>query len=129
MKIPKTTIDEPYIEFRFDKKGHISFTKTSNWWGGKDAGFFSTEGYEGNTCLPKDLNDFITAFKLRKIELIKDEIKTLQDKLKILNKQYLLTMKSEGLSKIELIRSFDILQRSVHDKELLENKKHKKVKK
>jgi hypothetical protein len=31
MKIPKTTVENPYIEFRFDKKGKLHLKATSTW--------------------------------------------------------------------------------------------------
>jgi hypothetical protein len=49
MEIPKTTPENPYIEFRFDKKGNIHLKASSNWWGGKKFGFIATGGSEGNT--------------------------------------------------------------------------------
>lgn len=81
MKIPKTTKDEPYIDFRFDKKGKMTLSITSAWWGGIRSGFYATGGIEGNTCLPKDLNKYITFFKKRKIKEIEREIAVLQKKL------------------------------------------------
>ena len=55
MKIPKTTKEEPYIEFRFSKSGKLSFEITSSWWSGINGGFISSDGSSGNSCLPKDL--------------------------------------------------------------------------
>lgn len=81
MKLPKTTKEKPYIEFKFDKKGNINLSATSDWWGGKNSGFRSTDGSEGNTCRPKDFNNYIKAFKLRKIKIIEKEIKYLEDKI------------------------------------------------
>ena len=82
MRIPKTTKENPYIEFRFDKKGKITLSITSDWWGGKNAGFISSDGYEGNTCPPNKLDSYIEAFKKRKIRDIEKQIKVLQNKLK-----------------------------------------------
>lgn len=84
MEIPKTTTENPYIEFRFNKKGEIQLSNTSDWWGGKNHGFVSSDGYEGNTCLPKYLSGYIKAFKARKIKMMKIEIKTLQAKLELI---------------------------------------------
>jgi hypothetical protein len=88
MKIPKTTKDRPYIEFRFDKKGKMKLYATNKWWGGKNSGFFSTDGSEGNTCQPKHLKSYIEAFKKRKIKSIEKEILLLQ-KEKEKMKEYL----------------------------------------
>ena len=85
MKIPTTTIEKPYIEFSFDEKGKMSLKTSSFWWGGKNARFISSTR-EGNTCLPKDLQTYIKAFKLKKIKDIEKEISTLQIKLTNLKK-------------------------------------------
>lgn len=82
MKIPETTPENPFIEFRFDKKGNMTLCTTSSWWGGINDGFISSEGYEGNTCLPKDLDKYLKAYKNRKIKALKKEIEILQIKLK-----------------------------------------------
>jgi len=79
MKIPKTTKDKPYIEFRVDKKGNIKLSISSSWWGGKNGGFSGSGGTEGNTCLPKDLNTYIKAFKASRVKSIKKEIANLQN--------------------------------------------------
>ena len=81
MKIPKTTRNNPYIEFKINRNGKVKLSATSNWWGGKRAGFISSDGYEGNTCLPKDLTDYIDSFKSRKIKNIEKEILSLQTQL------------------------------------------------
>lgn len=52
MKVPQTTLEKPYIEFRFDKKGKINLSASSSWYGGKKSGFFCSDGSEGNTCDP-----------------------------------------------------------------------------
>jgi hypothetical protein len=88
MKIPKTTEDKPYIEFRFDKKGKMKLSATNKWWGGKNSGFHSSDGSEGNTCEPKHLEAYIEAFKKRKINSIEKEIILLQkekEKIKKIN--------------------------------------------
>jgi hypothetical protein len=82
MEIPKTTIENPYIEFKFDKKGNLFLSITNDWWGGKEYSFKSSNGYEGNTCPPEELETYIKAFKSRKIRLIEKEIKVLESKLK-----------------------------------------------
>ena len=84
MKIPLTTDDKPYIEFRIDKKGKIKLSASSSWWGGINAGFVSSDGTEGNTCYPKDLKKSIESFKKRKIIIIEKEIIKLQNKLRVL---------------------------------------------
>ena len=86
MKVPKTTEDKPYIDFRVDKKGKIKLSATNKWWGGKNSGFHSTDGSEGNTCEPKHLKSYIEAFKNRKIKNIKKEILLLQKELKKIKK-------------------------------------------
>ena len=85
MKIPKTSIELPYIEFRFDKKGRLTLFATSDWWGGKNCGFISSDGYEGNTCPPEKLDAYIKAFRARKIKLIEKEILVLERKLDNIN--------------------------------------------
>lgn len=86
MKIPKTTTENPYIEFRFNRKGKIELSATSNWWGGKNHGFVSSDGSEGNTCPPEELDAYIKAFKSRKIKSMEKEIKTLQNKIESMKK-------------------------------------------
>ncbi len=82
MKIPKTTAEQPYIEFRFDKKGNMKLSACSAWWGGRSGGFISSNDTEGNTCYPRDLERAIKAFKRRKAKGIEKEILVLQNKLK-----------------------------------------------
>lgn len=81
MEIPKTSPDQPYIEFRFDKKGKMTLSASSSWWGGKNSSFCSSDGSEGNTCEPKHLDAYIQAFKKNKIKELEKEINTLQKKL------------------------------------------------
>lgn len=81
MKIPATNSEHPYIEFRIDKKGKITLSATASWWGGKNSGFGSRDGSEGNSCLPKHLNSYIKAFRERKIKDIEKEMYALQKKL------------------------------------------------
>lgn len=83
MKIPNTTKEKPYIEFRIDKKGKIKLSATANYWGGKKGSFLSPDGSEGNTCVPKDLKLYIKAFKNRKIKKIEKEISALQKQLNV----------------------------------------------
>jgi hypothetical protein len=71
LKMPKTTPEQPYIEFTFDKKGKIKLSATSSWWGGINAGFYRSGGLEGNTCEPEDLKKYLKAFKARKVKSIK----------------------------------------------------------
>lgn len=91
MKIPKTTKENPYIEFIFDKKGKIKLSACSSWWGGKNSGFFSSAG-EGNSCKPEDLNEYIKFFKEKKVKDVEKEILVLQNKLEYL-KNFNLTNK------------------------------------
>lgn len=81
MEIPKTTVAEPYIEFRFDSKGKMTLSATSSWWGGKNSGFVSSDGTEGNSSEPKNLDAYIIAYKKKKIKDLEKEIDTLQKKL------------------------------------------------
>jgi len=81
MKIPKTSRDLPYIEFRIDKKGRMTLKAAAQWYGGIKDGFVCSDGSEGNTCSPKDLEKYIKAFKQNKIKLIEKEIVKLQKKL------------------------------------------------
>ena len=86
MKIPKTTEDKPYIEFRINKNGKIKLSATSNWWGGKNSEFHSYDGSEGNSCEPKHLEAYIETFKKRKIKNIEKEILLLQKELEKIKK-------------------------------------------
>lgn len=89
IKIPKTTQEKPYIEFRFNDKGKLTkLVATELWWGGIYGGFRSTSGYEGNTCKPKDLDRYIKAFQLRNIKQVESKIKKLEKKLTELKKEY-----------------------------------------
>jgi len=88
MKIPITTKEKPYIEFTFDTKNNLTLSATSNWWGGIKENFVffkNGEEIQGNTCKPKDLEKYITAFKKNRIKEVKKEIAILQKKLKQLN--------------------------------------------
>jgi hypothetical protein len=87
MKIPKTTIEKPYIEFKFNKKGNISLDISSSWWGGKECKFRSTDGYEGNTCYPSELESYVKYYKTKRIKDIEREIKLLKNKINILKKE------------------------------------------
>lgn len=86
MKIPKTTKEEPYIEFRIHKNGKITLIKTAAWYGGINYGFISSIGYSGNSCKPKYLNRYIDAFKKRKEKELEKEILKLQKQLKHLRR-------------------------------------------
>ena len=88
MKIPKTTTDKPYIEFRFDKNGKVKLTATSDWWGGINSGFHSTNGTRGNTCIPKDLDRYMAAYRKREIREIEREMAVLQVKLERLKSTF-----------------------------------------
>jgi hypothetical protein len=83
MKIPKTTPEQPYIRFRFNTKTGklIKLEATSAWWGGKNSGYICTDGTEGNSCPPKQLDAYIQAYKKRKITSIEKEITKLQKQL------------------------------------------------
>lgn len=80
MKIPKTTKEKPYIEFRFSKSGKLSFEITSNYWSGINGGFISSDGSSGNSCLPKNLDKYIERYKKNKVKEIDEEIKKLVKK-------------------------------------------------
>ena len=81
MKIPKVTKELPYIKFEFDEKGELHLSLTSSWWGGKRGGFISSDGTEGNSCIPRYLKAYIQAFKVKKVKDIKKEIELLQKQL------------------------------------------------
>lgn len=81
MKIPNTTKNLPYIEFRIYKNGRVKLSATSAWWGGKTAGFISSDGSEGNACKPGELKSYFKAFKERKVKSIEEDITSLQNKL------------------------------------------------
>lgn len=87
LTIPEVTIEKPFIEFKFDKKGKLSLKADGTWWGGINSSFISSNGGGGNTCLPKDLTKYIEAYKLRQIKEVEKEIKVLQKKLAKLKTQ------------------------------------------
>ena len=96
MKIPKTTNDNPYIEYRYTKQGKIKLKASSNYWGSA-RGFVSSDGSIGNTCLPKDLEKSMKAFKATQVRDIEADIKKLQNKLTKLNNQLNLPLRgNEG---------------------------------
>lgn len=88
MEIPKTTTAKPYIEFRFDKKGNIKLSTTSSWWGGINGGFCGSGEVRGNTCLPKDLNRYILAFKKGEIKDVEKQIEALKKRLQNLKSSF-----------------------------------------
>ena len=107
MKVPKTTEDKPLIEFRFDKKGKMKLSATNKWWGGKNFGFHSSDGSEGNTCELKYLKAYIEAFKERKIKEIEKEILLLQKELdKIKKISYDTKRKSKRVSRKVQVKCF-----------------------
>tara|TARA_R110002020_G_scaffold63646_1_gene169643 strand:- start:1218 stop:1502 length:285 start_codon:yes stop_codon:yes gene_type:complete len=83
MKIPKTTEEEPYIEFRYSKNGKLKLSITSDWWGGKKEGFSCSDGSEGNTCLPKELKSHMKYFNEKKVKDIEKEMKILHKRLDV----------------------------------------------
>lgn len=90
MKLPKTTKELPYIEFRFNKKGKlIKLLATNSWWGGINSVFHSSNGYEGNTCKPKDLDRYIKAYKLKKAKEVEKEIESLKNILNNIKSMWL----------------------------------------
>ena len=95
MKIPKTTKEEPYIEFMFSKEGKLSFKISNNYWSGINGGFISSDGSGGNTCLPKDLEKYIERYKLKQIKEIDNEIKNLNKKKESLIKKFEISAKKE----------------------------------
>lgn len=84
MKVPKTNVKKPFIKFEINKKSKIKLSATSEWWGGKNGGFYDTNGISGNTCLPKDLECYIKCYKEKQIKLIEKEIKVLQTEVEII---------------------------------------------
>lgn len=80
IKVPKTTKEKPYIEFKIIN-GNIELRPTSSWFGGEDSGFCCSDGSEGNSCKPKELKQYINVFKECKINSINEEIMILQKKL------------------------------------------------
>lgn len=89
MKIPKTTTEHPYIEFMISKTGTVKLSKSNNYWGGKNAGFHSSNGYVGNTCPPSKLNEYLNHFLNKREKDILKEIAQLEktlEKTKKLNK-------------------------------------------
>ena len=87
MQIPKTTKEKPYIEFRWDKDGNLHLSTTSDFWGGKDCGFISSNGTEGNSCPPKKLKRYINAYNKKRIKKIEKEIVKLQKQLELVKAQ------------------------------------------
>ena len=82
-----TTKEQPYIEFRFSDEGKLSFDITSNWWGGINGGFISSDGSGGNSCLPKDLKKYIERYKKNELKKIDLEIKILVKKKETIKKK------------------------------------------
>lgn len=82
MKLPKTTPDKPYVEFRIDKNGKIKLSASSSWWGGKNAGFISSDGTHGNTCEPKHFNAHFEFYMKKKEKNILKQISELEKLLK-----------------------------------------------
>lgn len=95
MKLPKTTKEEPYIEFRFSKEGKLSFTISNNYWNGINGGFRSSDGSGGNFCLPKNLEKYIARYNLNQIKKIDDEIKNLNKKKKLLIEKFKISQKKK----------------------------------
>lgn len=87
MDIPKTTEDNPYIEFEFDSNGLMSLSISDSWWGGKKGGFFRSNGKFGNTCRPEELKEYIDAFKKRKIKSFENELNILKNKIELLKSE------------------------------------------
>ena len=85
MKIPETTTEKPYIKFIVYENGKIVLSNSKQWWGGVNAYFTggdeNGEEYEGNTCEPKDLEQYIEVYKSNKIKIIEEKIKILQEQL------------------------------------------------
>lgn len=81
MKIPKVTDEKPYIEFKIDKNGKLTLSATSDWWGGKKAGFISSDGSEGNSCEPAKLQEYIESYYTRKIKNAEKQIAAHQKKI------------------------------------------------
>lgn len=82
-KIPKPTKDQPYIEFSFSKKGHLSLSLTNSWWGGINGGFVSSDGSSGNSCKHEvSLPRYIERFKKNKFKKIDKELERLQKERK-----------------------------------------------
>lgn len=79
MKLPKTTKESPYIEFKVYNNGKVEFVATGSWWGGINGGFISAK-YDGNSCLPKDLEKYLNRFKDNKIKEIDKSIRDLNKK-------------------------------------------------
>jgi len=90
MKIPQTTPEKPYILFIFvTKTGKLKkLETTAAWWGGKNSGFICSDGTEGNSCPPKQLDAYIQAYKNKKITSIEKEITKLQKQLINIKKNY-----------------------------------------
>lgn len=90
MKIPKATEDCPFIEFRFSNRGKLTLKAVSHWWGGINSGFHCSDGSEGNTCPPKDLERYMAKFKENKIKEIDKEIIALENQKEKFIKKFML---------------------------------------
>ena len=90
MKIPQTTPEKPLIQFKFDTKtGKLKKLEITNiWWGDKNSGFICSDGTEGNSYPPKQLDAYIQAYKNKKITSIEKEITKLQKQLINIKKNY-----------------------------------------
>jgi len=103
MKIPITTTENPLIEFRFDKKGNIYLKATSGWWGGKNSGFISSDGSEGNVAPPEELKAYIKAYNQKKVKELEKEIKIKQNRLEKIKSKSALFLKQLSKAKEKTI--------------------------
>ena len=88
MKIPKTTEEHKFIEFRFSKRGKLTLKAVNYWWGGINSGFICSDGSEGNACKPHLLNKYIQRFKENKVKNIEKEIERLQKEIEAVKKKW-----------------------------------------
>jgi hypothetical protein len=79
MRIPKTTPDKPYIEFRVYKNGKVKLSATSSYWCGNK--FICNDGSTGSTCKPSLLTASVNEFKQKLIKDIEKEISSLQKEI------------------------------------------------
>lgn len=78
MKLPKTTPDKPYIEIRITKKSTLKLKPASLKWGGKNGGFFCSDGSIGNVCEPHQVKEYFVALANKQIAENDKKIKKLQ---------------------------------------------------
>lgn len=80
-KIPKTSKECPYIEFRYSKRGVLRFRATAHWYGGKYGSYVYLNGDRGNAAPPDELGEYMRVFRDSRIREIRKRIKDMEREL------------------------------------------------